>query len=149
MFGASGNNTIPLNEETSASIAELVAVSADAGQESKWKEDHEEGQLSVDVLDSGEDLVIMATMAGARPEDVEVHLQNDFLTIRGKRYAPVTQAAHYFNQECYWGKFSRTVVLPVDVKGDSVRSEYRNGVLTIRLPKAKVTENIPIMVIEE
>jgi len=149
MFDTGVNKITSLNEDAAVSIEELVMAPAIAQQEPEWKEDNEDGQLSVDVLDSGEDLVIMATMAGARPEDIEVHLQNDFLTIRGKRFAPVVGVTRYFNQECYWGKFSRTVVLPVDVKGDSVRSEYRNGVLVIRLPKAKTTENIPIVVIEE
>ena len=114
-----------------------------------WGKEHEEGQLSVDVLETEEELIIVATMAGTKPEDIELHLHNDFLTIRGKRQAPVANAANYFYQECYWGKFSRTIVLPVDVKGELAGSEYRNGVLTVHLPKIKVSNSIPILVVED
>ncbi|MDO8626287.1 MAG: Hsp20/alpha crystallin family protein [Candidatus Magasanikbacteria bacterium] len=108
-----------------------------------------EGELSVDVLDAGPELVIVATMAGTRPEDIELHLHNDFLTIRGRREPPPVSAEEYYYQECFWGKFSRTIVLPVDVRSEMARSEYRNGVLIIHLPKAGSSSTIPIMVIEE
>jgi HSP20 family protein len=103
----------------------------------------------VDVSETPEELVIVATMAGTKPEDIELHLHNDFLTIRGRRLSPVPKASQYFTTECYWGTFSRTIVLPVDVKADMGRSEYRNGVLAIYLPKAIVTSSIPIIVIED
>lgn len=111
--------------------------------------DKQEGQLSVDVLETAEELVVVATMAGTRSEDIELHLHNDFLTIRGRRIAPVPGAAHYFYEECFWGPFSRTIVLPVDVKADLAQSEYKNGVLTIRLPKASLLSTIPILVVED
>jgi HSP20 family protein len=115
----------------------------------EWKETTEEGQLSVDVLETDEKLIIIATMAGTKPEDVSVHLHNDFLTIRGRRSSPIQTQAHYFYEECFWGGFSRTIVLPVEVKNDSAESEYKNGVLTITLYKARTLHTIPIMVIEE
>lgn len=108
-----------------------------------------EGELAVDVLETTDELIILATVAGAKPENIQLHLHNDFLTIRGHREPPVTGAVEFFYQECFWGKFSRTIVLPVDVRPEMAASEYKNGVLTIRLPKSRPAGAIPIMVIEE
>ncbi|OGH80501.1 MAG: hypothetical protein A3I29_04515 [Candidatus Magasanikbacteria bacterium RIFCSPLOWO2_02_FULL_44_11] len=113
-----------------------------------WVSGQEEGQLAVDVMETEEEIVVVATMAGTKPEDIALHLHNDFLTIRGKRL-PIVEATNYFTKECLWGNFSRTIVLPVDVKGDLARSEYKHGVLTIHLPKSKRTSSIPIVVVEE
>lgn len=127
----------------------LADAARQAGADTSWKEDHEEGQLSVDVLETDSDLIVVATMAGTRPEDIELHLHNDCLTIRGERHPPSDAAQNYFYQECYWGRFSRTIVLPAEVKSELVRSEYRWGVLVVHLPKAAATATIPLMVVEE
>ncbi len=112
--------------------------------------EHEtEGQLAVDVAQTPDELIVMAAMAGTLPESVELHLHNDLLTIRGERKSPIDPSSEHFYQECYWGKFSRSIVLPVDVKAEMVQAQYKNGVLTIRLPKAGQNNNIPIMVIED
>lgn len=139
MFEKKGNYQNPLNESQ-------ILVSAELND---WNGAEADGQLSVDVLEKDDALIVVATMAGTKPEDISLHLHNDFLTIRGRRLSPVAGPAHYFYEECYWGKFSRTIVLPVDVKSELAESEYRNGVLTIRLPKASPKKNIPILVIED
>src|SRR3990167_3076168 len=90
--------------------------------EASWAEEHSEGQLAVDVFETETDLVVVATMAGTRPEDIELNLQNDFLTIRGTRQPPISVSARAFYEECYWGRFSRTIVLPVDVTSELARS---------------------------
>ena len=129
--------------------ARLFVSSSPIDDSTEWAEAQVEGELSVDVLETETHLLVIATMAGTRPEDVFLHLHNDFLTIRGERRPPLNEPAHFFYEECYWGKFSRTIVLPVDVKGELAESEYRYGVLMIKLPKAEKSKNIPIMVIEE
>ncbi len=131
-----------------AAPANLSSLLSAEEKSFSWDDDREDGQLAVDVLETEENLVIIATMAGTKPEDIELHLHNDLLTIRGRRESPVPSATHYFNKECYWGKFSRTIVLPTDIKSELVYSEYKNGVLTIHLPKTQTTETITIMVIE-
>ncbi len=109
-----------------------------------------EGQLAVDIAQTDEELIVIAAMAGTPPECIELHLQNDLLTIRGERKSPIGETSEHFYQECYWGKFSRSIILPVDVKSEMVQAQYKNGVLIIRLPKASHNNNdIPIMVIEE
>ncbi len=109
-----------------------------------------EGQLAVDVAQTEDELIVVAAMAGTPPECIELHLHNDLLTIRGERKSPIGEIGEHFYQECYWGKFSRSIILPVDVKSEMVQAQYKNGVLVVRLPKANQNNNdIPIMVIEE
>jgi HSP20 family protein len=114
-----------------------------------WKNPEEEGQLSVDVLQTVEQVIVVAALAGTRPEDLSLHLHDDLLTIRGQRSFPCTEKAEYFYQECFWGKFSRTIVLPVSVKEESARAEYKNGVLVIRLQKSRSDNTIPILIVDE
>lgn len=132
-----------------ADVISQIATSLPEISVGEWQEQGEEGQLAVDVLETEGELVVVAALAGTRPEDISLHLHNDFLTIRARREGPVSGAVQYFNQECFWGAFSRTIVLPVDVKSELASSEYKNGVLVIRLPKTKASSNIPILVIEE
>ncbi|MBP6859320.1 MAG: Hsp20/alpha crystallin family protein [Candidatus Magasanikbacteria bacterium] len=108
-----------------------------------------EGQLAVDVAQTATELIVVAAMAGTKPEQIELHLHNDLLTIRGERLSPIDLSSEHFNQECYWGKFSRSIILPVDVKPELAQAQYNNGVLTLRLPKSDRGSNIPIMVIED
>jgi len=113
-----------------------------------WHEEHQEGQLAVDVAQTDTEVVVVSTMAGAVTDKIEVYLHNDLLTIRGERTSPLT-SGDYFHQECFWGKFSRTVVLPVDVKVDLSKAEYNNGVLTIKIPKQKTDTQIPVVIVED
>ncbi len=115
-----------------------------------WQEEQAEGQLAVDVAQTEKEVVVVSTLAGALIDQIEVFLHNDLLTIRGKRISPLaSQEADYFHQECFWGKFSRTIILPVEVKGDLARAEYNNGVLTIWIPKQKIDRQIPVVVVDE
>ena len=142
------NDLKALLAPSSPSIEDMVVIEPKSSPEF-WEPQSAEGQLSVDVLETETDLIIIATMAGTRPQDIELHLHNDFLTIRGRRLSSAPSGAHYFYQECFWGVFSRTIVLPVDVRGSEAQSEYRQGILMIRLPKAAPQRTIPIMVVEE
>lgn len=94
-----------------------------------------EGQLSVDVYQTGDELVIQSAIAGVRPEDLDISLQGDVVSIRGVRERPFEEEGDYFTQECYWGPFSREVILPVEVDPNKAEASMKNGVLTIRIPK--------------
>lgn len=134
--------------ETQIIPLSFLGQEASRAEAAAWNE-ASEGELSVDVLETAGELVIVATMAGTRPEDIELHLHNDVLTIRGRRISPGESGADYYYQECYWGAFSRTIVLPVEVRPEPARAEYRAGVLTLRLAKIKNSAAIPILVVEE
>lgn len=122
-------------------------------EEMEWfsEEDNEayEGQLAVDVYQDNKSIYIKTAIAGINPDDVEVHLNNDMLTIRGKReHNEEVNDEQFFIRECYWGGFSRSIILPVDVKQDQVKANIENGVLTITLPKSKRPRNTRIKVAE-
>jgi len=117
----------------------------------KWlNEDYEEGQLSVDVYQTKESIVIKSTIAGVKPEDIDISINNDMITIRGRREIEETITEDdYFYQECYWGGFSRSIILPVEIIPEKVDASLKNGVLTVKLPKAKKTQSISVKVKEK
>lgn len=96
----------------------------------------EEGQLAVDIYETAKSLIVKAPIAGVNPEDLDISVNDDMLTIRGKRHGSTADDAAYLVRECYWGNFSRSIILPVDVRAESVDAAMVNGVLTITLPKA-------------
>jgi HSP20 family protein len=106
-----------------------------------------EGQLTIDVYQTDNDIVIKSTIAGVKPEDLDVSINNDMITIRGERTQDeeVTEENYYY-RECYWGGFSRSVILPVDVLADKAEASMKNGILTIRMPKADNTRTKKIQV---
>lgn len=107
---------------------------------SDWmeKEAAAEGQLSVDIYHTDKKIVIQSTIAGARPEDLKISLHHDLLTIHGTRLQPQSVADdQYLYKECYWGPFSRSVILPAEVDSRKVEAALENGVLTITLTKTK------------
>lgn len=95
-----------------------------------------EGQLTIDVFQTEDDVVIQSTIAGVSDKDLDISVTNDMVTIKGTR-APEqkVKTSDYYYQELYWGSFSRSVILPVDVDADSAKASMKNGILTIRLPK--------------
>jgi HSP20 family protein len=115
-----------------------------------WTSPLEEGQLSVDVFRDGNSLVIRSTVAGAKPEDLDVSVHGDLLTIRGKRAMDRdVKEDDWYYRECYWGSFSRSIVLPYEVKAGETEASLKNGVLEIRLPIAEAAErNIRVKIRE-
>jgi len=99
----------------------------------KWPEP--EGQLAIDVYQTESELVIQAAIAGVKPEELDISIERDVLTIKGNRQKPYEESGDYFTQECYWGPFSREVILPVEVDPDRAEATMKNGILTIRIPK--------------
>ncbi len=119
----------------------------DASRGDDWLSDEDEGQLSVDVYQNETSIIIKSTIAGVSPEDIDISIDNDMLTIRGeRRHDEKVEEDDYFYQECYWGAFSRSIILPVEVKAEEVEATLKNGVLTIRLPKAKKSRSVSIKV---
>lgn len=101
-----------------------------------WLSEYE-GQLTIDMYQTKDNVIIKSTIAGVKPEDIDVTIANDMVTIRGERKRDFDASSEdYFYQECYWGSFSRSVVLPVDVDIDNVSADLKDGILTVILPKA-------------
>jgi len=98
----------------------------------------EEGQLTIDVYQTESDIIIKSTIAGVSSEDVDVSITNEMVTIKGirRKDEDVPQEKYYY-QELYWGPFSRSIILPMDINADKARASIKNGILTIRLPKVE------------
>jgi HSP20 family protein len=109
--------------------------------------ENNEGQLTIDVYQTDSDIVIKSTIAGVKPEDLDVSINNDMLTIRGERKnEEQVMEENYYYQECYWGSFSRSVILPIDVVADKIEASMKNGILTVRMPKADSNKSKKIQV---
>ena len=113
----------------------------------QWMEEAQEGQLTIDVYQTDTDIVIKSTVAGVKADELDIAITNDMVTIRGRRdpdeKVPDDQ---YFYKECYWGPFSRSVILPGDVASDQAEATMNDGVLTIRLPKVEKEQTKKIKV---
>lgn len=108
-----------------------------ANEENNWlEEESTEGQLTVDVFQNTEQIIIKALVAGVRPDQLDVSITRDMVTIRGKREESkeVTED-NYFYKELYWGSFSRTILLPQEIDVEASEATVKHGLLSIRLPK--------------
>ena len=103
-----------------------------------WDEEPVAGQLAVDVYETKEKLIVKARTAGVNRDDLDVSISDNTLSIRGTLSAGSEEnVENYFVQECYWGEFSRSLVLPVPVKEDEIEAILKDGVLTILFNKVK------------
>lgn len=96
----------------------------------------EEGQLTLDMWQTPDEIVVQTIIGGVKPEDLDVSISHDMVTIRGKRekVKEVSDKDHFY-QELYWGTFSRSVLLPQEIDSDEAEASIKNGLLTIKLPK--------------
>lgn len=108
----------------------------DDKQNSILEDSEEEGQLTVDVYQTPEEIVIKTMVAGVRPEDLDINISRDMVTIKGKREDVAEIHNHdFFHKELYWGSFARTVMLPEEIEVEEAEALEKHGLLTIRLPK--------------
>lgn len=95
-----------------------------------------EGQLTVDVYQTPDEIIVESTIAGVDPDEIDVDATSESVTIRGERKKEQKiDETDYFYQECFWGKFSRSIILPQEIDPDKTHSVIKNGILTIHLPK--------------
>ncbi len=94
-----------------------------------------EGQLTVDVYQTDSHLIVQSAIAGVKPEELDLTLEDDRIIIKGERQNPVKEDSDYFTKECYWGPFSREIILPVEVNLHGVEADMKEGILIIRVPK--------------
>ncbi|PKL31219.1 heat-shock protein Hsp20 [Candidatus Saccharibacteria bacterium HGW-Saccharibacteria-1] len=126
-----------LNDDTLTSDDEGITTVV---AEDNWDDSEEEfpGQLAVDMYETDEQLVVKARTAGVNKEELDVSISDGILTISGTLSSgDDTNAINWHIQECYWGEFSRTLVLPVSVKEDEVEAVLKDGELTISFNKVR------------
>jgi HSP20 family molecular chaperone IbpA len=96
----------------------------------------QEGELPVDMYQTNDAIVIRALVAGVSPNDLDIAITRDMVTIRGLReeYQEASDD-NYYHRELFWGSFSRTLLLPEEVVIDEADAQEKHGMLEIRLPK--------------
>lgn len=152
-FGDGRGESITMLKTSSAAPATGLASSyKDEDIDEQWLNSHPsyDGQLSVDVFQTTEDIIITSTVAGVKAGDIDIDMNGDMITIRGVRRHPFDniQEDDYFIKECYWGGFSRSIILPVDIQHDMVEAKLDHGVLIVRLPKSQRSHNSRIDVVD-
>jgi len=108
-----------------------------AEESNEWAEEETtDGQLAVDVYQTADDIVIKTMVAGIKPEDLDISITRDMVTIKGMREGSREASdENYFFKELYWGTFSRTILLPQEIEVEEADASEKNGLLSIRLPK--------------
>jgi HSP20 family protein len=94
--------------------------------------------LVVDVYETDQDVVVKSSVPGIKPEDIDITITGDTLTIKGETKAKEkVERANYIRQERRYGAFSRSLTLPTTIVAEKAKAEFENGVLTLTLPKAE------------
>lgn len=95
-----------------------------------------EGQLTVDVYETPTHFVVKSAVAGVDDQNLDIALTNEAITIRGSRKEEDrAKDQKYHVQECYWGRFARSIILPQEIDPDKAQASLKNGILKISLPK--------------
>jgi len=114
-------------------------------QKDNWLDS--EGELTVDVYQTDKEIVIQSAIGGIEQKDLDISIEKDMITIKGRREKQFEEKErNYFYQECYWGRFSRKIILPVEVNSSKINASMKNGILTIRIPKIEGKKKTKISV---
>jgi HSP20 family protein len=131
--------------------------SADGGKEKEEKKSVNKkavadttGELSVDFYETDDYFIVRSTISGIKANDLEIFIENDLLTIKGSRQEEYEdQDKNYFHKECYWGEFSRRIILPEKVDEAKIKAKMKDGVLTLKIPKIRKKPNLKRITIRE
>jgi len=130
--------------EVDEEILEDEFLDDEQPQAEEWMNEEEfEGQLAVAVYQTQDKIVVKAPIAGVKPEDIDVAISEDVVTIRGDRKDEfAVEKDNYYVQECFWGSFSRSVILPTSTVAEKAEASLKDGVLTIQIPKVVQEDKI-------
>jgi HSP20 family protein len=132
-----GDDAAAVVEEQVTTVTTTTPATSDEA-DAEYDEAGVPGQLALDVYETADKLIIKARTAGVNKHDLDVSIADGILTISGTLSSgDDTAATQWHVQECYWGEFSRTLVLPVQVKEDEVEAVLKDGVLTISFNKVQ------------
>jgi len=103
-----------------------------------WPDRLGRGELPIDMYQTANEVIVKASLPGVKPEEVDISITGDTLTIKGEhKEEQEVKQEDYFRKERYYGAFSRSLVLPVQVQSDKAEATFENGILTLTLPKAE------------
>lgn len=114
-------------------------ISSSPDESLRLQEDSDEGQLPLDIFEDENSIFVVAPIAGVDEEKLEILVDNDLLTIRGSRPRPksLPKKPQYFVEECFWGNFSRNVLLPSAVNSAEITAIFEGDIVVITIPKAR------------
>jgi len=105
------------------------------------------GQLTLDIYETDTDFIIQSTVAGVRAEDLDISIDGDLVSIKGSRKRTIEEKhGKYIYQECYWGDFSREIILPEEVDDTKTEATIKNGLFTLKIPKAGKSKKTKVTV---
>ncbi len=137
LAGAKSNADTHYEVELAKADASALAARPKAARPKLEPANEPEGQLTVDVYQTPSEIVVESAIAGVKPEDIDVNATPDSLVIRGSRERTRSaESEDYLYQECYWGRFARSIILPQEVDPEGASVNFKNGILTVHLPKA-------------
>lgn len=123
--------SIPVDDDGESVITESASTPP-----CDWLQEPEEGELAVDVYQTPSEIIIKAMVSGVKPEDLNIAITRDMVTIKGRREEMREIADdNYFHRELYWGSFTRTILLPAEIEVEEAEAIEKHGLLTLRLPK--------------
>lgn len=125
-------------------LSDTTKESAATKQHSDWNL-FEEGQLLIDMYDRGDAIIVRSLVAGINPDSIDISLHNDLLTIRGSREdSEEIYDDQFIIRECYWGRFSRSIIIPFPVDAQRIQAQCAQGIVMIILPKQEDEQSIKI-----
>ena len=96
------------------------------------------GELPIDMYETKDKVVVKASLPGIKPEEVDISITGDTLTIKGEhKEEEETKEENYWHKERRYGAFSRSVTIPMQIKSEQAEAFFENGTLTLTLPKAE------------
>ena len=109
--------------------------------------DNPKGQLVVDVYETDTEIVVQSAIAGVKNNDIDISIENDILIIKGERQNPTKDDNRkYYIEECYWGPFSKEIILPKEIDTSRIDAKIKEGILTIRMQKIERAKNKKISI---
>jgi HSP20 family protein len=125
-------------------------VTKKINKENSWPSSEEEGELAIDLYEIKDDLVLQAAIGGVVIGDLDISITNDMITIRGKREREEeSKIEKFYYNECFWGPFSRSLILPQEINADKAKATVKNGLLSLYLPKLVKTKKKTLKIEEE
>lgn len=120
------------DEETSLP----VDVTGAEDKKGDWMNEEDDAQLTVDVFQTPDEIIVQSIIAGVKADDLDIDITREMITIRGVRERVHEESdENYFYKELYWGRFSRSILLPEEIDTDEAEAKLKDGFLTVRLPK--------------
>ncbi|MBY0376597.1 Hsp20/alpha crystallin family protein [Patescibacteria group bacterium] len=131
-----GTMRAPQEDEDHGPVVKLSVKEEKKSTPGWMEEENEEMELAVDVYQTPTDIIVQTMVAGVRPEDLELSIARDMITIKGKREEMRNiDEDNYFTKELYWGSFSRTILLPQEIEPEEAEATEKQGLLTVVLKK--------------